>query len=249
MPPPLPPSVNDGRMMTGKSNFSGELKPIFQIVDQRRLGNVEADLLHGIFEEEAVFGLLDGADLRADKMNVVFLQNAAVGEFNSEVQRGLSANGRQNSEASAGRQFALHANNFFQIFAGQRLNVSAVGELGIGHDGGRIGIRQHHFEALSLERLASLRAGVIKLRRLANDDGARADDQNFRDVSAFGHLCSFRFVVKSRGIGGNGGLYVFYACRLALHPESCHPEQREGSAVPPSLPNLRPSLAMLDSST
>jgi hypothetical protein len=30
--------------------------------------------------------------------------------------------------------------------------------------------------------------GVIKLARLPNDDWARADYQNFVDVSAFGHL-------------------------------------------------------------
>ena len=84
----------------------------------------------------------------------------------------------------AGRQLALDADDFFQIFARERLDVSAVGELRIGHDGGRIGVGQHHFKALGLERLAGLRAGVVELRRLANDDGARADDQDFRDVSS-----------------------------------------------------------------
>jgi hypothetical protein len=33
-----------------------------------------------------------------------------------------------------------------------------------------------------------LGAGIVELRRLANDDGARTDDQDFGDVSAFGHL-------------------------------------------------------------
>ena len=128
----------------------------------------------------------------------------------------MTADGRQNRETCAGREFALHANNFFEVFASERLDVSSVGNLGVGHDGGRIRIGQHHFKTFGLKRLASLGAGVIKLRRLANDDGARAENQDFRDVSAFGHLCSFLFVVKSRGIGGNGGLYVFDACRLAL---------------------------------
>ena len=82
----------------------------------------------------------------------------------------------------------FNANNFFQIFARQRLDVSAVGDLRIGHDGGRVGIGQHHLESLGLERLASLRPGVIKLRRLANDDRARADDQDLRDVSSFAAL-------------------------------------------------------------
>ena len=63
MPPPEPPRVNDGRTMTGKADLAGEFEAVFQIVDQRRLRNVEADLLHRVFEEEPVFGLLDGFDV------------------------------------------------------------------------------------------------------------------------------------------------------------------------------------------
>src|SRR6185369_8074827 len=81
-------------------------------------------------------------------------------------------------------------------FAGERLDVSAVGDLGIGHDGSRVRVREHHLKALGLERLAGLRAGVVKLRRLANDDGARTDDQDFGDVRAFGHwLFNRRYVL------------------------------------------------------
>ncbi len=190
MPPPVPPSVNDGPHDDREADLAGELQAVFQIVDQRRLGNIEADLLHRVFEEQPVFGLLDRGDIRADQLHVVLLEHAAVSEFDRKIQRGLSADGGQDGESRARRQLALDANDFFQIFARERLDVSAVGELRIGHDGGRIGIHQHHFEALGLERLASLRAGVIKLRRLANDDGAGADDQDFRDVSSFGHLKS-----------------------------------------------------------
>ena len=58
--------------------------------------------------------------------------------------------------------------------AGQRLDVGAVGHLRIGHDGGRIGVGQHHLVAFRLERLAGLRAGVVELGRLADDDRARS---------------------------------------------------------------------------
>ena len=171
----------------GKADLAGEFEPVFQIVDQRRLGNVEADLLHRIFEVETVFRLLDGCHVGADELHVVLLEHAAVGKFDRQIERRLSAHGRQDGESLARRHLALDADDLFQILARERLDVSAVGDLRIGHDGGRIGVGQHHFEALGLERLASLRPGVIKLRRLANDDRARADDQDFRDVSAFGH--------------------------------------------------------------
>ena len=171
-----------------EADLAGELEPVFHVVDQRRLGHVEADLLHRVFEEEAVFGLLDGRDVGADQLHVVFFQHAAVGKFDRQIQRGLSADGRQHGKTRARRHLALDADNLFQIFQRERLDISAVGRLRIGHDGGRVRVRQHHFVALGLERLAGLRAGVIKLRRLPNDDGPGAEDQNFRDVSAFGHL-------------------------------------------------------------
>ncbi len=89
--------ANDDR----KTDLAGELDAIFQIVDERRFRHVEADALHGIFEKQPVFGLLDGADLRADQMHVVFFEHAAVGEFDGEIERGLSANRGQNGEARA----------------------------------------------------------------------------------------------------------------------------------------------------
>ena len=101
MPPPVPPSVKLGRTMTGKPIFAGEFEAVFEVVDQRGFRNVEADALHRIFEDQAVFGLLDGTDLRADELHVVFLEHAAVGKFDGEIQRGLSADGRQNREAGA----------------------------------------------------------------------------------------------------------------------------------------------------
>ena len=146
---------------------------------------------HRIFEQQAVFGLLDGAKLRADELHAVLLEHAAVGQLDREVQRGLSADRRQQRKdaglAARLQHLGFNADDLFQIGAGERLDVGAVGHLGIGHDGGRIGVGQHHLVAFGLERLAGLRAGVVELRRLANDDRPRADDEHFRDVVAAWH--------------------------------------------------------------
>src|SRR4051812_3986351 len=171
-----------------KADLPGELQPIFQIVHQRRLGNVEADLLHGVLEEKSVLRLLYGTDLRTNQLHVVLFENPAVGKLDRKIQSSLPAHRRQNGEAGAGRDLALDAENLFQVVASKRFDVSTIREIRIRHDGGRVGIRQHHFIPFGLQRLASLRAGVIKLRRLANDDGARADNQDFGDVSSFGQL-------------------------------------------------------------
>src|SRR5581483_10149708 len=54
--------------------------------------------------------------------------------------------------------------------------------------GRRIGIRQHHLIPLRLQRLARLRARVVKLRRLPDHNRPRANHENFGDVIASWHL-------------------------------------------------------------
>ncbi len=193
--------------MTGKANLAGKLQTIFQIGDQRGLRHVKADLLHRVFEEQTVFGFLDGADLCADKMHVVFFENSGVGQLDGQVQGSLSTNGWEHSETGSGREFAFDANDLFEVRERERFDVGAIRQLGVGHDGGGVRIRQHHFKTFRLERLASLRAGVIKLRRLANDDRARAENQYFRDVCAFRHLCSFALGLKWRSLVSIDGLF------------------------------------------
>jgi hypothetical protein len=59
---------------------------------------------------------------------------------------------------------------------------------GVGHDRRRVGIDQDDAVALLAQRLAGLRAGVIELAGLADDDRAGADDQDAFDVGSFGHF-------------------------------------------------------------
>src|SRR5581483_4253127 len=116
----------------GETDFGRKLEAVFQIVDQRGFGDVEADAGHRVLEEEAVFGFLDGADVRADELHFVFFENAGVGEFDREVQSRLAADGGQQRKPAPGAQFRLDPQNFFEVRTGERLDVSAVGDLGIG---------------------------------------------------------------------------------------------------------------------
>ena len=79
-----------------------------------------------------------------------------------------------------------------------RLDVGGVGEIRIGHDRRRIGIDQDDPVALVLQRLAGLRAGIVELAGLADDDRAGADDQDRFDVGAFGH-CRLRDLGTKKG--------------------------------------------------
>src|ERR1700677_96292 len=174
-----------------KADLAGELNAVFQIIDERRFRHIEADALHGVFKKQAGFGLLNRADLRADQMHVILFEHATIGKFNGEIEGGLSPNRWQHSKTHARRHFALDANDLGEIFAGQRLNVGAIGRLGIGHDGGRVRVGQHNLKALRLERLASLRAGVVELGRLTDDDRPGAEDKDLRDISSTGHYRVF----------------------------------------------------------
>ena len=50
-----------------------------------------------------------------------------------------------------------------------------------------IGVDEHDAVAFLLEGFAGLRAGIIELARLADDDRAGADDEDAVDVGALGH--------------------------------------------------------------
>ena len=105
--------ANDDR----EADLAGKLDAVFKVADERRLRHVEPDALHRIFEKQTVFGLFDGADLRANEMHVVLFKHAAVGEFDGKIERRLSANRWENGKARSGRQFALDANDLFEILA------------------------------------------------------------------------------------------------------------------------------------
>ena len=143
--------------------------------------HVEADGLHGLLEQLAVLGLVDGLALGADHLHAVFFQHALAVEIERGVQRGLAAHGRQQ------RVRALLCDDLRDRLPGDRLDVGGVGHLRVGHDGGRIGVDQNDAVALFAQRLAGLRAGVVELAALADDDRAGADDQDAFDVGAFRH--------------------------------------------------------------
>lgn len=63
-----------------------------------------------------------------------------------------------------------------------------MGEVGVGHDGGRVGVDEHHLVSFLDERLASLCAGVVELARLADDDGPSAENHDLLDAGELAAL-------------------------------------------------------------
>ena len=174
----------------GIAKLVGESDGFGNVGDDRRRGNFQADSAAGVLEQEAVFGDFDGAKLRADEFDAVFVEDAAFGKLDGEVEARLTTDGRQQGVGPFG------GDDGFEILLRERLDVGTVGDFGIRHDRRGIRIDEDDFVALRAQRLAGLRAGVVEFTRLADDDRARADDQNFLDVSAFRHSSS------ARGLGG-----------------------------------------------
>ncbi len=174
-----------------KAELAGEVETVAQVVYERGTRNLKADADHCVFEEQAVFGFFDGFELGANELDVVALENAGVGQIDGKIESGLAADGGKESElamARVGREhLGFDANDLFDVVVGERLDVGAVGQLGIGHDGGRVRVDEHDFVALLLEGLAGLRAGVVELGRLADDDGAGADHEDFLNVISAWH--------------------------------------------------------------
>ena len=59
-----------------------------------------------------------------------------------------------------------------------RLDVGAVGEARVGHDRGGVAVDEHDLEAVVAQDLARLRAGVVELAGLADDDRPGADHED-----------------------------------------------------------------------
>jgi len=164
----------------------------------RRAGNrdIQANGEHQLFEGFAVFAFVDGLGLGADHFHAILFENAGAVQGHGKIERGLAAERGEQDELGAGvRTFtdeSLHLghfadDDFLNRFGRDGFDVGAVGELGIGHDGGRVGVHEDDAVAFFPEGFAGLRAGVIKFARLTNDDGAGADDEDGMDVSSFRH--------------------------------------------------------------
>ena len=182
MPPPTPPSVNDGRMTSGKPSVLRQGQRLVERAREPAHRNVEPDFAHRVFEQQAVFGDLDGLDRRANQLDVVLLEDAGVGEVHRQVQRRLPADRRQD------RVGPFDLDDGFEHFRRQRLDVGAIGELGVRHDRRRVAVDEDDFEALAPQRLAGLAARVVELARLTDDDRARADDEHAFQIGASWHF-------------------------------------------------------------
>ena len=149
-------------------------------------GDLQAYLGHGRVEELAVLAALDSGQVAADHLDAVLVERTVLCQLDGGVQTGLAAQRGQQ------RVRALFLDYALDKFGGDGLDIGAGGKTRVGHDGRRVGVDQDDLKAILLEHLAGLGAGVVKLAGLADNDGARANDEDALDVSTFRHVSSPR---------------------------------------------------------
>ena len=140
-----------------------------------------ADGLAQFLEQLPVLGPLNGLAGGAQQLYPALFQNALLFQLHGQVQTGLAADAGDNGVGT------LIADDLGDIFQGQGLHVYLIGDDGVGHDGGGVGVAQNYLVALFLQCQTGLGAGVVKFGSLADDDGAGANDQNFLDVRSLCH--------------------------------------------------------------
>ena len=129
-------------------------------------------------------------------------QKAVLIQLHGQGQSGLTAQTRQQTVG------LLLFNDPLQCVQGQGLQVDLIRQSLVSHNGGGVGVHQHYVHPRLLQDAAGLGAGVVKLRRLTDDDGAGTDHQHLFDAFIQRHVSSLPSSVQESGqteIGYRGG--------------------------------------------
>ena len=162
----------------GLSSGNALLHGIGDLRREHRLAQALAKLL----EQFPILRLLNRFAGRSQQLHVAFLQNALLFQLHGKIQSRLAA------DAGDDGVRPLKADDTGDIFQRQRLHVNLVRDGGVGHDGRGVAVAQNDLVALFFQGEAGLRAGIVKFRRLTDDDGAGANDQNFLQIGTFRHV-------------------------------------------------------------
>ena len=182
---PGPPTAEDvgGTDDRRQPDLGDDVERLVHRVRAARRRHVEADADHRRLELLAVFCRGDRCGVSAEHFRCPGnTDDTSVVQLHGEVQPGLPAERRQHCIGP----FAF--DDRCQNRGRQRLDVGPVGEVRVGHDRRRVGVDEDDAVALLAEHAARLRSRVVELARLTDDDRARADDEDRREVVAPGGI-------------------------------------------------------------
>ena len=133
-----------------------------------RLPKIQQHTLEGL----SILGFADRGQRGAQNANLELLEDAGVGELDRQVQSGLPAEGGQQAIGP------LPFDDGGDRVNRQGLDIHAVGNAFIGHDRRRVGVHQHGANTFLAQRFTCLRAGIVELGCLSDDDRSRADHEH-----------------------------------------------------------------------
>mgnify|MGYP003694719265 CR=1 FL=1 len=137
--------------MTGKPILPANSRPSFRLFTSADLGTSRPIFCIASLKKSRSSGFLDGSDVCADEKRVVFVEHAAIRSSTARFKAVCPPTVGRMAKPALGESSRSMRMISSEILASERLNVSAVGDLGIGHDGRRIRVRKHYFVALGLE--------------------------------------------------------------------------------------------------
>ena len=170
----------------GIAHALGDSLGVGHAVGIARARDLQANLGHSLVKELAVLAALDSGQVAADHLDAVLVERTVLCQLDGGVQTGLAAQRGQQRVRVLFLDYALDK------LGGDGLDIGAVGKTRVGHDGRRVGVDQDDLKAILLEHLAGLGAGVVELAGLANNNGARTNNEDTLDVSTFRHVSSPR---------------------------------------------------------
>ena len=165
----------------GIADLGDDVQRVVDRVGIARPRRLDAQLGHALVEELAVLAALYRLKVASDHLDAVALERAGFSELDGHVQ------GRLATERGQQRIGLLAFDDLLDELRRDGLDVGAVGQARVGHDGRRVAVHEHDAVALLAQHLARLRARVVELARLPDDDGARPDDEYRVDVGPLRH--------------------------------------------------------------
>ena len=164
------------------ADLLSQTQAFFEVVGSTGWDARFVDSQHRGTELLAVFAHPDPCCRGTQHGYVVLFQKSGFGQFHRKIQTGLAAEGGQQAVN------LLIQHNPLDDIDLQRLQIDFVSHIGVGHDRRRVAVDQDDFVPFSFQGAAGLGPCIIKLGSLADDNRSRADDHDFMNVRAFGHV-------------------------------------------------------------
>ena len=164
-----------------QTDLTGEINRILDRVNNLGGNDRLTDLLHGVLEHLAVLCLCDGGRISAEQLYAHFIKETVLAQLHGEVQTGLTA------EVGQQRVRMFLFDDLLNGFDRHRLDVNLVRHSLVGHDGCRVGVYQNNLQTLLAQCAARLRACIVELGSLTDNDRAGAQYHYLMNILAQRH--------------------------------------------------------------